>query len=151
MTAAQSKDNVHNFASNNLNTERSSSSTVMLDEEEALLNPRTLIVDDEPFNLIALEGLLQLRHFTNIDKAYNGKEALGKLVRSHNDKKPYELVILDKNMPLLGGLDTATEIRKLQKAKVMPESLKVVLMTGDYAFKSNKGKVFDHVLMKPFD
>lgn len=40
-----------------------------------------LIVDDEPFNLIALEGLLHSFDglSVKIDKSYNGKEALKKL------------------------------------------------------------------------
>jgi YesN/AraC family two-component response regulator len=35
-----------------------------------------LIVDDEPFNLIALEGLLQMHNVGKVDKAYYGDEAL---------------------------------------------------------------------------
>lgn len=38
-----------------------------------------LIVDDEPFNLIILEGLLAHRGFDKVDKAYNGQEALDKI------------------------------------------------------------------------
>ena len=37
--------------------------------------PRVLIVDDEPFNLIVLEGLLNMNGITRIDKAFNGLEA----------------------------------------------------------------------------
>jgi len=41
--------------------------------------PKILIVDDEPFNLIALEGLLNQLDIENIDKAYNGLEAITKI------------------------------------------------------------------------
>jgi PleD family two-component response regulator len=42
-------------------------------------DPKILIVDDEPFNLIALEGMLLQRGYTRIDKAFNGQEALQKI------------------------------------------------------------------------
>jgi CheY-like chemotaxis protein len=35
-----------------------------------------LIVDDEPFNLIVLEALLNEFGVTKIDRAHNGREAL---------------------------------------------------------------------------
>jgi hypothetical protein len=38
-----------------------------------------LIADDEPFNLIALEGLLYQLKVGDIDKSYHGKEALDKI------------------------------------------------------------------------
>ena len=41
--------------------------------------PKVLIADDEPFNLIALEGLLHQFNVGSVDKAYHGKEALQKI------------------------------------------------------------------------
>jgi len=41
-----------------------------------------LIVDDEPFNLIVLEGLLNQLGIFNIDKCFNGKEAKDKIIRN---------------------------------------------------------------------
>jgi PleD family two-component response regulator len=37
---------------------------------------RVLVVDDEPFNLIALEGQLLMLGISQIDKAFNGEDAL---------------------------------------------------------------------------
>ena len=56
-----------------------------------------LIIDDEPFNLIALEGLLQLQGVLLIDKCFNGKEAIALL----EDKgfSFYDIVFTDLNMP----------------------------------------------------
>ena len=39
-------------------------------------------MDDEPFNLIALEGLLKEFNILKVDKAFNGKEALELLERN---------------------------------------------------------------------
>ncbi len=41
--------------------------------------PRVLIADDEPFNLIALEGLLHQFNVGAVDKSYHGREALNKI------------------------------------------------------------------------
>ena len=40
---------------------------------------KILIVDDEAFNIIALEGLLHQLKITKVDRAFNGKEALKKI------------------------------------------------------------------------
>ncbi len=40
---------------------------------------RALIVDDEPFNLVALEFMIQGYGFSYIEKAFNGKQALAKV------------------------------------------------------------------------
>jgi CheY-like chemotaxis protein len=41
--------------------------------------PNILIVDDEPFNIIALQGLLLQIGITKVEKAFNGEEALKKI------------------------------------------------------------------------
>ncbi len=41
--------------------------------------PKVLIVDDEAFNLIVLDGIMQSLNVQKVDKAYNGKEALLKI------------------------------------------------------------------------
>jgi YesN/AraC family two-component response regulator len=53
---------------------------------------RFLIVDDEPFNLVALQGLLEFMKHDKIDKALNGREAL-ELVKANPFK--YSIVITD--------------------------------------------------------
>ena len=55
--------------------------SVMINSPDERTNPEclcanVLIVDDDPFNLIVLEGLLKSCGVTKIDKAFNGKEGL---------------------------------------------------------------------------
>jgi CheY-like chemotaxis protein len=74
-----------------------------------------LIADDEPFNLIALEGLLHQFNVGSIDKAYHGREAINKIMTNLPEgerscglnHQPYKLIMLDKNMPVLDGVDAA--------------------------------------------
>jgi len=49
-------------------------------ESSSVHMKRALIVDDEPFNLIALEGLLFQLRVHEIDKAFNGEECFLKIV-----------------------------------------------------------------------
>jgi CheY-like chemotaxis protein len=65
-----------------------------------------LLADDEPFNLISLEGILNLKG-VSADKVYNGPDALSKLreekfmncIKHHS----YKLLIIDMEMPLMSG------------------------------------------------
>ena len=73
--------------------------------------PQILIVDDEPFNIIALEGLLHQIGIKKIDQAFNGQDGLKQLEENFkmdrsmcHRHKPYALVVTDNQMPLLSGL-----------------------------------------------
>ncbi len=100
-----------------------------------------LIIDDEPFNLIALEGLLQLQGVLLIDKCFNGKEAIALL----EDKgfSFYDIVFTDLNMPQATGIEVAIRIRE-ENQHVM-----IILVTGDNLVE-DKEDLFNEILQKPF-
>jgi CheY-like chemotaxis protein len=68
-----------------------------------------MIVDDEPFNLLALEGLFRVIGLTNIQdkvvRGYNGLEAVQHIKDAikENDPYRYSLIITDCSMPFLDG------------------------------------------------
>lgn len=77
-----------------------------------------LIVDDkEPVRRIIERGLVHAGH--KVDLAADGNEALALAV-----KIPYDLIIMDMVMPGLGGLDTITELHKLDP------NFKVIAISG---------------------
>ena len=79
---------------------------------------RILVVDDkEPVRRIIDRGLKSAGNST--DLAADGNEALALALKS-----PYDLVIMDMVMPGLGGLDTITELHKLDP------SLKIIAISG---------------------
>ena len=43
---------------------------------------RVLVADDEPFNIVALAGVLEMLGVADVDKAYNGQEALDAVTRN---------------------------------------------------------------------
>lgn len=102
----------------------------MSDQYPHLLHLRPfyfLIVDDEPMNLMALEGMLNAFFINNIVKAFNGRQALD-VMRSHHYK--FDVVMTDFHMPLMNGIEFATEIRALQDRGVVREQTKVLLASG---------------------
>jgi CheY-like chemotaxis protein len=73
-----------------------------------------LLVDDNVENLVALEAILSgLCH--RIVKASSGKEALRALLR-----QDFAVILLDVNMPLMDGFETAALIRKRARSATTP-------------------------------
>ena len=64
-----------------------------------------LVVDDEPALRKALRGSLTASGFL-VEEARNGEEALGTVHRN-----PFDLVLLDINMPGISGIDACRRIR----------------------------------------
>jgi DNA-binding LytR/AlgR family response regulator len=65
----------------------------------------------------------------------------------------FKLIMLDKNMPILDGVDAAVIINDWRKNGKVPKETKLVLITGDetIVFKEFDKRTFDYVIMKPVD
>ncbi|MDU8924585.1 response regulator [Pasteurellaceae bacterium LIM206] len=74
--------------------------------------PKILLVDDDIELTELLSELLTLDGF-EIDIAHNGQEALNKL------NQTYDLILLDVMMPVLNGIETLKEIRKISNQPVL--------------------------------
>jgi two-component system KDP operon response regulator KdpE len=66
---------------------------------------RVLVVDDEPALRKTIRASLAASGYS-VEEAGNGGEAMGAI-----QKKPFDLVLLDVNMPGISGLDTCRQIR----------------------------------------
>ncbi len=103
-----------------------------------------LLVDDDPDILDVLEITLSEDNY-DISKAKDGEEAL-KVIRS----RPFDLIILDHNMPKMTGREVCAEIKK----DILLRHIPVLMVTG-------KGEVHDKVcgleagaddyIVKPFE
>ena len=47
--------------------------------ERSCTHPRLLLVDDEPFNILILQGMLEHLNIFDTDRCFDGKSALSKL------------------------------------------------------------------------
>lgn len=84
-----------------------------------------LLVDDKPEKLVALESVLTDLG-ANILKAYSGKEALRLLL-----KHDFAVILLDVNMPIMDGFETATLIRQRQSSEYTPIIFITALSTSE--------------------
>ncbi len=104
-----------------------------------------LIVDDRPENLLALENLLEDPGL-NIVKAGSGNEALS-LTFDHD----FALVLLDVQMPVMDGFETAELLRSRQKTRHIP----IIFVTAiskeaRHVFRGYESGAVDY-LFKPID
>jgi two-component system sensor histidine kinase/response regulator len=107
---------------------------------------RILLVEDNVVNQQVASRLLTRRgHHVTI--APNGRDALDRL-----DRETFELVLMDLQMPIMGGLDATAEIRRREKAT--GRHIRIVAMTA-HALKSDREKCLaagmDGYLSKPID
>lgn len=83
------------------------------------LKINVLIVDDDALNNLIHEKYV--KHFGfEPDVAMNGKEAMDKIESNAKIFKFYSLILLDCNMPILNGFETAKKIRFLIENEVIP-------------------------------
>ena len=78
-------------------------------EDRDLGNARMLVVDDMPFNLTIVQKIVGDWN-VQIDIAANGKEAVQKI-----RVNPYDIVLMDLQMPIMDGEEATREVRKFNK------------------------------------
>lgn len=85
---------------------------------------KILIADDNPQNLYLARYLLEQRGH-KISEAYNGQEAI-----DETEKREFDLVIMDIQMPVLNGLEAAKTIKQKSYPPVIV-ALTAKAMRGD--------------------
>jgi len=85
-------------------------------ELEPKKEKRVLIVDDEPFNVLALKSLLSQFNLS-VYSACNGQEALEKV----NNLGVYDLIFMDCQMPIMDGYETTLALMKKMSIGDIPE------------------------------
>ncbi len=105
---------------------------------------RALIVDDSRFVRGYLRGLLEVKGI-ECEEAADGQAGLDRL----NSGGPFDIALVDWNMPVMNGLDMLTQLRADGF-----NGMKVIMVTteaeNDFILRAlNAGA--DEYLMKPFD
>jgi response regulator RpfG family c-di-GMP phosphodiesterase/tRNA A-37 threonylcarbamoyl transferase component Bud32 len=112
-------------------------------KSETKFTPRILIVDDEP-EIRSLCRHLLTAHGMDIDEVDNGEAAVRKVTI-----QPYDLVLLDVNMPGMSGLDCLAQLRHLAKS----EHMKIIMCSGQASPDEMSAMLLrgaDDYLAKPF-
>jgi DNA-binding NtrC family response regulator len=101
-----------------------------------------LVVDDEPVARNLLRSILQAHGYTQIDEAESGEAALESLASNE-----YHIVLLDKNMPGLDGLEV------LERGKAQRPGCEFIMITAygsmETAIRAMDMGAFSYVT-KPF-
>lgn len=106
-------------------------------------HPRILIVDDEP-EIRSLCKHLLTAHGMDIDEVSDGETAVQRVAQ-----KPFDLVLLDVNMPGMSGLDCLTQLRELAQS----EHMKIIMCSGQASADEMSAMLLkgaDDYLAKPF-
>jgi CheY-like chemotaxis protein len=106
--------------------------------------PNILVVDDLPANLHSMKKLLE-KLDVNIVLADSGNRALTLLLKDN-----FRLILLDVNMPIMDGYETAELILQLDELEHMP----IIFVTAhdkdhQHTFRENTGRI-DYIF-KPID
>ena len=119
-------------------------------------NRRILIVDDEPYNILALQIILQKSGYPQIkefiDSANNGQEAVQKVKDAFTKKQfSYGIIFMDLSMPILDGYEATKEIRNFlrQKGIIQPMIVACTGHTEEEFIKKAWDTQMDEVLQKP--
>ena len=113
-------------------------------------NMSALIVDDDPLNLLVHKNFLNCFGF-KYDSAFNGLEAIFKIEENAKRNIFFTIAIMDCNMPLLDGFETAEKIRSLIKKQIIPY-LPILILTADsceYTLKKLENSGMNNYIFKP--
>lgn len=106
---------------------------------------RVLIIDDSRAIRAIIARTFKELGITETAEAGNGKEGLDRL----RDQGPFQLAMVDWNMPVLNGLDFVTAARQT----IPSEAMKIIMCTTETEVEQVMkalGAGADEYVMKPF-
>ena len=107
-----------------------------------------LVVDDNRMNLEVIRGLLK-RTKVAVDTALSGEECIKKVCA-----KKYDIVFIDHMMPVMDGIETLAEIKKLPAGENKSADAKYIMMTANALKGAREFYVthgYDDYLSKPVE
>ncbi len=90
------------------------------DPRQLIQGVHVLLVEDNEMNQEVATELLQMAE-VNVDIANNGEEALLAI-----EKNKYDVILMDLNMPVMGGLETTERLRAQEQYQLLP----IIAMTA---------------------
>ena len=108
--------------------------------------PRILIVDDEPFNVEILLEYLEDTGF-ELDTAEDGQVAWDRL---EADPEGYDVVILDRMMPRMNGMEVLSRIKAHPILQGLPVILQTALAAKEEILEGIQAGAY-YYLTKPFE
>ncbi len=107
--------------------------------------PRVLVVDDSAVNRLVGCGLVELLGYA-ADSAHDGLDAIDSCRR-----RPPACVLMDVDMPVLGGIDATARLRELQRAGELPLFPVIAATANSDREPACRAAGMDGFLLKPLD
>jgi len=102
---------------------------------------KALIVDDDDCVRNVIKNILELKNFA-VEEAKNGKEALEKVFKDKPD-----IILLDCNMPVMGGFETYRKLKENRETQNIPI---IFCAAGDITEISKRKIEVNDYIRKPF-
>jgi polar amino acid transport system substrate-binding protein len=130
---------------------RSQTASLTIDGLNTIRGAQVLLVEDNIVNQqIATEWLTEEGFFVSL--AVNGQEAID-LVQKRIQDNYFDIILMDLQMPVMGGLDSTIAIRKWEQENGY-SSIPIIAMTAD-AMSKTKKRILDggmnDIITKPID
>lgn len=113
-----------------------------VEAEKQLQNVSILVVEDNPFNILVAQSLLE-RSGAIVDVANNGEEALEKI-----QPGKYRLVLMDLNMPVMDGFEATRRLRA--RGVTLPVIALTASLPAEVEKDVNSAGLTD-IVVKPFN
>ena len=122
--------------------EKEKTSIQILMRKEGSSEIKILLVDDRVENLLALEVILSTGEYLCV-KANSGREALKILLRDQG----FAIILMDVQMPMMDGFETAELIRQSEKLKHVPiVFLTANMNSNESIFKGYRAGALDYMI-----
>ncbi|CAD8196462.1 unnamed protein product [Paramecium pentaurelia] len=118
---------------------------------------KTLIVDDEQFNIHILSHLMKQLGY-DVDYAFNGKQAIEKIevqLANRCNKSTcigYKCILMDISMPIMSGWEAVQRIRQMEYQIKLTRTIPVIAVTAFCSIQDQQKSIhegFNTVLIKP--
>ena len=109
---------------------------------------KVLIVDDNKINISLLEAMLETS-YVDVTICEDAKEALKILKKASKNNSSYDIIYLDKHMPVISGTEMLTEFRAYEKKHDL-KPIYAVSISGDPEVSEEEKEIMDAFVTKPF-
>lgn len=110
---------------------------------------KVLIVDDNKINITLLRYMLET-NYVDIYAVSDGISVLEVLKNAYEQKDPFDIIFLDKHMPLMSGTEVLQKIRHLEKEHDF-NPIFAISITGDTHLDEDERLLYNDIVKKPFN
>jgi two-component system, chemotaxis family, chemotaxis protein CheY len=115
----------------------------MAEIDSSAARPRILVVDDSSLVRLYYRGALEQAGFA-VEQAINGIEAMEKVLA-----QPFDLVIVDINMPKMDGFSFLRDLRRVNSDVATLPALVITTEAGDQDIADGRAAGANFYLVKP--